>query len=114
MRDRYAQPHSGLTDAFAMFKDTSLVSVIAVVELTKQYQILARSSLKFIEIGLLTPPLGMSAFVVKANLNDPSISTWQIFKGTMPMTITMTLFLVLVVLFPSISLVLLGRGWSWW
>jgi C4-dicarboxylate transporter, DctM subunit len=67
-----------------------------------------------IEIGLLTPPLGMSAFVVKANLNDPHISTWQIFEGTMPMTITMTLFLVLVVLFPSISLALLGRSWSWW
>jgi TRAP-type mannitol/chloroaromatic compound transport system permease large subunit len=56
----------------------------------------------------------MSAFVVKANLNDPQVSTWQIFRGTMPMTITMVLFLVLVVLFPSISLVLLGRSWSWW
>ena len=67
-----------------------------------------------IEIGLLTPPLGMSAFVVKANLNDPSVSTWQIFKGTMPMTITMALFLLIVVMFPSISLVLLGRSWSWW
>jgi tripartite ATP-independent transporter DctM subunit len=67
-----------------------------------------------IEIGLLTPPLGMSAFVVKANLNDPQVSTWQIFKGTMPMTITMVAFLVLVVLFPSISLTLLGRSWSWW
>jgi TRAP-type C4-dicarboxylate transport system permease large subunit len=71
-------------------------------------------SIVAIEIGLLTPPLGMSAFVVKANLNDPQVSTWQIFRGTMPMTITMTLFLVLVVLFPSISLVLLGRSWSWW
>lgn len=67
-----------------------------------------------IEIGLLTPPLGMSAFVVKANLNDPTVSAWQIFKGTAPMTVTMALFLVIVVLFPSISLVLLGRGWSWW
>ena len=71
-------------------------------------------SIVAIEIGLLTPPLGMSVFVVKANLNDPQVSAWQIFKGTMPMTITMTLFLVLVVAFPSISLVLLGRSWSWW
>jgi C4-dicarboxylate transporter, DctM subunit len=67
-----------------------------------------------IEIGLLTPPLGMSAFVVKANLGDRRISTWQIFAGTMPMTITMALFLLVVVFFPSISLVLLGRSWSWW
>lgn len=41
-------------DFVAMFKDTSLVSVISVVELTKQYNILARSSLKFVEIGALT------------------------------------------------------------
>jgi len=67
-----------------------------------------------IEIGLLTPPLGMSAFVVKANLGDSKITTWQIFMGTMPMTITMAIFLLLVVFFPSLSLVLLGRSWSWW
>ena len=67
-----------------------------------------------IEIGLLTPPLGMSVFVVKANLGDAKITTWQIFMGTMPMTITMGLFLLVVTFFPSISLALLGRSWSWW
>jgi polar amino acid transport system substrate-binding protein len=41
-------------DFVAMFKDTSLVSVIAVVELTKQYYILAKSSNLYIELGLLT------------------------------------------------------------
>jgi polar amino acid transport system substrate-binding protein len=41
-------------DFVALFKDTSLVSVIAIVELTKQYQILAKSSLKYLEIGLAT------------------------------------------------------------
>jgi polar amino acid transport system substrate-binding protein len=34
-----------------------VVSVIAVVELTKQYQILAKSSLKYMEIGLATAAL---------------------------------------------------------
>lgn len=67
-----------------------------------------------IEIGLLTPPLGMSAFVVKANLGDAKITTWQIFMGTMPMTLTMGLFLLVVVFFPSLSLLLLGRSWTWW
>ena len=42
-----------------------------------------------IEIGLLTPPLGLAVFVVKANLEDQRITTWQIFMGTMPMTLTM-------------------------
>lgn len=50
-------------DFVAMFKDTSLVSVIAVVELTKQYQILARSSLKFVEIGLCTAVLYLAMSV---------------------------------------------------
>ncbi|HVZ53745.1 MAG TPA: TRAP transporter large permease subunit [Pseudolabrys sp.] len=67
-----------------------------------------------IEIGLLTPPLGMSVFVVKANLGAADITTWRIFMGTMPMTITMSLFLLVVVFFPSLSLVLLGKSWSWW
>jgi polar amino acid transport system substrate-binding protein len=44
-------------DFVALFKDTSLVSVIAVVELTKQYQMLAKSSLKYLEIGLATAAL---------------------------------------------------------
>jgi polar amino acid transport system substrate-binding protein len=44
-------------DFVALFKDTSLVSVIAVVELTKQYQILAKSSLQYLEIGLATATL---------------------------------------------------------
>jgi len=41
-------------DFVALFKDTSIVSIIAVVELTKEYQILAKSSLKYLEIGLVT------------------------------------------------------------
>jgi polar amino acid transport system substrate-binding protein len=41
-------------DMVALFKDTSIVSIIAVEELTKEYQILAKSSLKYLEIGLVT------------------------------------------------------------
>jgi polar amino acid transport system substrate-binding protein len=44
-------------DFVALFKDTSIVSTIAVVELTKQYQILSKSSMKYLEIGLLTAAL---------------------------------------------------------
>lgn len=56
-------------DFVALFKDTSLVSAIAVVELTKEYQMLSKSSLKYMEIGLVTAiiylamsvPLGLLA-----------------------------------------------------
>ena len=44
-------------DFVALFKDTSIVSVIAVEELTKQYQVLAKSSLKYLELGLVTAAL---------------------------------------------------------
>ena len=44
-------------DFVALFKDTSVVSIIAVVELTKQYQILSKSSMKYLEIGLATAGL---------------------------------------------------------
>jgi C4-dicarboxylate transporter, DctM subunit len=67
-----------------------------------------------IEIGLLTPPLGLAVFVVKANLEDQRITTWDIFMGTMPMTITMSIVLVICVVFPWLALVLVGQRWSWW
>ena len=41
-------------DFVALFKDTSLVSGIAVIELTKQYQLLSKSSQKYFEIGIVT------------------------------------------------------------
>lgn len=46
-------------DFIALFKDTSLVSIIAIVELTKSYNMLAVSSMKFLELGLLTAALYM-------------------------------------------------------
>jgi polar amino acid transport system substrate-binding protein len=44
-------------DFVALFKDTSLVSVIAVVELNKQYQMLTKSGGDFLRIGLVTAVL---------------------------------------------------------
>ncbi|MDA8168429.1 MAG: ABC transporter substrate-binding protein/permease [Nitrospiraceae bacterium] len=53
----------GITNDFiALFKDSSLVSVIAMVELTKTYSMLAASTLRFFQLGLITALLyfGMS------------------------------------------------------
>lgn len=53
----------GITNDFiALFKDSSLVSVIAMVELTKVYSIHAATTLRFFELGLITALLyfGMS------------------------------------------------------
>ncbi len=45
----------GITNDFiALFKDSSLVSVIAMVELTKTYSMLAASTLRFFQLGIIT------------------------------------------------------------
>jgi polar amino acid transport system substrate-binding protein len=44
-------------DFVALFKDTSIVSIIAVVELSKQYQMFSKQSGKYLEIGLVTAAL---------------------------------------------------------
>jgi tripartite ATP-independent transporter DctM subunit len=61
-----------------------------------------------VEIGLLTPPFGLSAYVVKSTLGESiDITLGGIFRGTAPFTLTMFGVLVLLILFPSITLVLL-------
>jgi len=49
-------------DFIALFKDSSLVSIIAMVELAKTYSILAASTLRFFELGIIVALLyfGMS------------------------------------------------------
>lgn len=49
-------------DFVALFKDSSLVSVIAIVELTKSYSMLAAASMNFFTLGIITALLyfGMS------------------------------------------------------
>jgi polar amino acid transport system substrate-binding protein len=44
-------------DLVALFKDTSVVSIIAVVELSKQYQMLTKSGGGYLQIGLATAAL---------------------------------------------------------
>ncbi len=59
-----------------------------------------------IEVGLITPPLGIAAFVVKSTLDDQSITLNDVFAGSFPYVLIMILVLILVVVFPQISLVL--------
>jgi C4-dicarboxylate transporter DctM subunit len=59
-----------------------------------------------VEIGLLTPPFGISIFTVKATLNDPKVSVESIFAGAMPFVGVMLLVLLLVALLPVLSLAL--------
>jgi tripartite ATP-independent transporter DctM subunit len=54
-----------------------------------------------VELGLITPPIGMNVFVVNSIV--PDISVWTIFGGVWPFVIAMILCLALIILFPSIA-----------
>jgi len=58
------------------------------------------------EIGLLTPPLGLSCYAIKSTIDDPDISLYDIFCGAFPFAVMMLLVLVLIIAFPAISLIL--------
>lgn len=56
-----------------------------------------------VEIGLLTPPFGVSVYTVKSSLNDSRITVRDIFAGAFPFVLAMTAVLVLLILFPRLS-----------
>ena len=60
-----------------------------------------------VEIGLLTPPLGIACFTIKTNLADDRITLNDIFFGAAPFVLTMLLVLAIVTLFPWLALALL-------
>lgn len=60
-----------------------------------------------IEIGLLTPPFGLSVFVVKGSLPTGYVSLADIFIGTAPFVITMIIVTIILIIFPQITLALL-------
>ena len=60
-----------------------------------------------VEIGLLTPPFGISVFVIKSALDDPDITLGDIFAGAAPFAVMMLVVLVCLLVFPSLATALL-------
>lgn len=60
------------------------------------------------EIGLLTPPLGISCFVIKATLNDDRIKLKDVFIGALPFAFVMLIVLILLIRYPALSLAILN------
>jgi len=60
------------------------------------------------EIGLLTPPLGISCFVIKATLNDRDIALKDVFMGALPFAFIMLLVLIALIAYPGLSTGILG------
>jgi len=60
------------------------------------------------EIGLLTPPLGISCFVIKATIDNPDIKLKDVFLGAFPFAVVMLAVLLLIIQYPVLSIGILG------
>lgn len=59
-----------------------------------------------LEIGVLTPPIGMNVFAMSGIVKDVPIYT--MFRGVLPFWVVMLFVLLILILFPQISLVLVN------
>jgi len=59
-----------------------------------------------IEIGLLTPPFGLSVYVIKAAIDDPNMSLGAIFAGAAPFVLITLIVTLALIFFPQLALVL--------
>jgi TRAP-type C4-dicarboxylate transport system permease large subunit len=55
-----------------------------------------------VEVGMIHPPLGLNVFVLKGI--TPDVPIWTIYKGVMPFCAADLIKLILMVLFPAITL----------
>lgn len=56
-----------------------------------------------VEMGLITPPFGLSVFAVKATVNDDRVGIGDIFRGAFPFLIGMLITLLLLFLMPGLA-----------
>ena len=57
-----------------------------------------------VEIGLLTPPLGLSVYAIKASLADDKISLSDIFIGALPFIFIMLAVTLVLIFYPQLTL----------
>ena len=57
-----------------------------------------------VDLGQITPPIGMNVFAISAICKD--ISMYEIFKGIVPFWVAFIVLIIILVLFPQISLFL--------
>ena len=84
-----------------------LITVPLIVPVLEPFQIdliwLGIVTIIGVEIGLLTPPLGLACFVIHNNLQDDRIRIEDVFWGAVPFAITMFIVLMLVVGIPELA-----------
>lgn len=54
-----------------------------------------------VEIGLLTPPFGLSVYTIKSAMDDPELKVGEIFRGAIPFILAMIVTLLIIIAMPS-------------
>jgi C4-dicarboxylate transporter DctM subunit len=57
------------------------------------------------EMGLITPPVGLNVYVISGMAKD--VSMYTIFKGVIPFLLAVIVMIAILIVFPGIALVLL-------
>jgi tripartite ATP-independent transporter DctM subunit len=60
---------------------------------------------KLLEIGMITPPVGLNVFVIR-NVAQDHVTTIQVFRGVMPFFLADIVVVALVIVFPALVLAL--------
>ena len=56
-----------------------------------------------VEVGLLTPPFGLSVYLIKSAMDDPDLKVGEIFRGTLPFVGAMLVSIAIIIAFPQIA-----------
>ena len=56
-----------------------------------------------VEVGLLTPPFGLSVYTIKMALDDKELKVGEIFRGTLPFVFAMLFSIIIIIIFPPIA-----------
>ena len=91
-----------LMEAFAVMVIT--VPIVTPLVLSLGYDVVWWGIIMMIvvEVGMIHPPLGLNVFVLKGI--TPDVPIWTIYKGVMPFCVADLIKLILMVLFPAITL----------
>ena len=66
---------------------------------------------KYVEIGLMTPPVGMNVYAMKTVIGD-QVSLETIFRGVVWFLVCEAVVVALLIAFPAIALTLPGLSWT--
>ena len=110
----YALLYLGLLIMLGMVLDSTSILLIMVPLALPTVKVLGGDPIWFgivtvigVEIGLLTPPLGMSVFAIKSSLDDQRISLNDIFIGAVPFTLLMVALTLILIAMPGLCRVFL-------